>query len=418
MGIQFARSALAVFVLCTFAFPLSAQTEIEEHWSGYDYPKQVPAGVNFHLVADGDTLWAIAAQYMKNPLLWPQIYQANDYIKDPNLIYPGDPIILTVGVVVDDQSITDSMEGDPTATSSESGDVMAELDEFSEASDAAAGESDDQMEGSEEFGSVSEVTDYGDLSGEFVILPAGDRADMECTTYLHPAEKSGMVIEPDAARIYGGEIDLLSAYGHHDIIYINQGLDHGIEPGTVYSARRQGDDVYTDPEVGKSTFVGVAVDQSGLVKILAVQEDNATAIVTRSCFEIRNGDFLVPYEQEPIPLITELPVVDRFQAFNMEGSGHIVSSEDDLQSFGKGHVTNINLGTETSNVAPGDLFVIYRPNPNSQPKKGVFLPEIYLGHGVALKTNAKSTVMKVIDGMREIGIGDRVVPFSQGSPGE
>ncbi len=269
-----------------------------------------------------------------------------------------------------------------------------------------------------DIGNVEELTDYGDLSGEFVILPAGDRADMECTTYLHPADKRGTVVEPDAARIFGGESDLLTAYGHNDIVYLNQGLDHGIEAGTVYSTRRQGDDVSTDPELGKSTFVGVAIDQSGQITILAVQEENATAIVTRSCFEIRIGDFLVPYEQEPIPLITELPDVDRFQPFNMDGSGHIVASEDNKQSFGKGHVTNINLGTETSNVAPGDLFVIYRPNPKSQPKKGVFLPEIYLGHGVALKTNAKSTVMKIIDGLREIGVGDRVVPFSSTSLGE
>ena len=96
MGTLFVKSALAVVLLCTFAFPLAAQTNVEEHWSGYDYPKQIPAGVNFHVVTDGDTLWALAAQYLKNPLLWPQIYQANDYIKDPNLIYPGDPIVLTV----------------------------------------------------------------------------------------------------------------------------------------------------------------------------------------------------------------------------------------------------------------------------------------------------------------------------------
>ena len=79
--------------------------------------------------------------------------------------------------------------------------------------------------------------------------------------------------------------------------------------------------------------------------------------------------------------------------------------------FGKGHLTNIDLGIE-DNVAPGDLFIIYRKNPNDSARFDSALPPIYLGHGVALKTADKSTVMKIIEASREVNVGDQVVPLT------
>ena len=86
------RKILVKISLCLMLWSTAAaQTPIADHWSPYDYPKQIPEGVQFHIVVDGDTLWGIAQQYFQNPFLWPQIYQANTYIQDPDLIYPGDP---------------------------------------------------------------------------------------------------------------------------------------------------------------------------------------------------------------------------------------------------------------------------------------------------------------------------------------
>ena len=85
------------------------QTVIEDHWSPYDYPKTIDEGVKYHLIVKGDTLWDIAQHYFQNPLLWPQLYQANPYIKDPDLIYPGDPVILEIGVVVSDGSVASQL---------------------------------------------------------------------------------------------------------------------------------------------------------------------------------------------------------------------------------------------------------------------------------------------------------------------
>ena len=43
-----------------------------------------------YTIKKGDCLWFLAFQFLGNPFRWPQIWQLNPYIKNPDLIYPGD----------------------------------------------------------------------------------------------------------------------------------------------------------------------------------------------------------------------------------------------------------------------------------------------------------------------------------------
>lgn len=54
-----------------------------------DYP-------NNYVVQEGDTLWEIAGQFLRDPERWVDIWQPDEYLDNPDLIYPGDTLKLSI----------------------------------------------------------------------------------------------------------------------------------------------------------------------------------------------------------------------------------------------------------------------------------------------------------------------------------
>ncbi|RPJ04534.1 MAG: LysM peptidoglycan-binding domain-containing protein [Deltaproteobacteria bacterium] len=47
-----------------------------------------------YTIKRGDTLWDISERFLKDPFLWPKLWQRNPYITNPHWIYPGNPVRL------------------------------------------------------------------------------------------------------------------------------------------------------------------------------------------------------------------------------------------------------------------------------------------------------------------------------------
>lgn len=76
-----------VFFLALVVFPSLA-------WASFSQPLVKDGIPSVYTVQEGDTLWDISAHFLSNPWLWPQLWQANSYIDNPHLIYPGDQLHL------------------------------------------------------------------------------------------------------------------------------------------------------------------------------------------------------------------------------------------------------------------------------------------------------------------------------------
>lgn len=77
-----------------------------------------PDAPQTYVVRSGDTLWDIAGRFLYDPWRWSELWQANADLDDPDLIYPGDVLQLTM---VDGQPRVRVARGGAAASASRDG---------------------------------------------------------------------------------------------------------------------------------------------------------------------------------------------------------------------------------------------------------------------------------------------------------
>lgn len=75
--------AFAVWIMFTATTMGAEHTQCIREGAPHDY-----------VVKEGDTLWEIAAKFLHDPGRWTEVWEVNTELENPNLIYPGDHILL------------------------------------------------------------------------------------------------------------------------------------------------------------------------------------------------------------------------------------------------------------------------------------------------------------------------------------
>jgi hypothetical protein len=331
---------------------------VPPHWSPYQAPTSYPEGTQLHIIVKGDTLWDLASQYLTNPFLWPQLWDANRYITNPHWIYPGDPLVIPEVDVVREPGEEPGAPGAPGAPGEEPGGVPGEP---------------------------------GAPLGPFgrpipSLLPAYEEVSIQCAGYVADKEDERLkVIGSEEGP--GGKIALATG----DIVYINGGTDDGVSPGDMYYVQRR----------TKKVSGGWNILRTGWVTVLATQERSAIAEITQACIDVHMEDYLLPFEQIPVPLIpTRREVATRLTPETGKIRGEIVASIEEVLTLGQGNLVGLNVG-EQDGVIPGNIFTIFRYLYKGVQRK-------MLGELVILTVREKTSTAKIINSYDYIVEGDLV----------
>ena len=362
--------------------------EIPPHWSPYTAPTSYPEGTRLHIIQRGDTLWDLSNEYLENPFLWPQLWDANRYIQNPNLIYPGDP------VEIPDLDMIRGEGDDPTRPGGGRG---------------PGGE-----------GGPGGGMGPGGTEGMGPSLyPAYEEISIQCAGYV-PAER-----EDESFNVFGseeGENKVNLATG--DILYLNRGSADGVSPGDVYYLqRREGQEPQLESPYdwesiwqegrsgrgaswndetrpGKPDRPGYVVERTGWVTVLAVQANTAIAEVTQACSAINVGDYLKPFEPIPVPLLAKEELANRLSPISNQMRGQIIASLDDVSTLGQGYLVSIDVGEEAG-VIPGNVFTIFRYLYPDAPRK-------VLGELAILTVQRNTATARITQSYDFVDIGDQV----------
>jgi hypothetical protein len=340
--------------------------EVAPHWSPYNYPKSIKEGQAFHMVVRGDTLWDIAGRYLGNPFLWPQIWEANGYIKKARLIYPGDPVLLPSVQMMETAVIQETTtEGRGTKTTES---VVLEMPEWM------------NMDALINVASTETVRFAGYISAS---------------------------IEDESVRVKGMElmggspIEAVSASTYQYVV-LNRGASSGLKAGDLYTTHRRSR-VIKHPVTHKK--VGYRIETTGIVRIVLVAENSARALIEASSRETLINDYLRPLTEVESPLVKRRVVVEGGD-LSVDGTrpaGYVVDIADGSSVSASGVNVGVDMGAG-SGLAVGRVITVFRQADKSDP-----VTKRALGAGVVIAVRENFSIARLIYSREEIMIGDRIL---------
>lgn len=357
--------------------PTAGPVKIEPHRSRWDYPKEVTVGPKqkLYLVQTGDTLWDLAAKELGNPFSWPQIWELNQWIKDPHWIYPGDPLLI-------DTSRVAVAKGDDGGT----GDLAEPA-----VSDLAP----------ERRMSNPPREELGYAFSDFIQMP-----------FLAPRGAEQYYKEVGGIRIAGAKNESRRHLADGEVIYLAGGSNKGLKVGDRLVASRVVKPRLFHPEDRRRmTPLGDVLQHLGVIRVTTVNAKSSLAVIERAMDSIQVGDRVAPFTEPatlPARIRTDIadPLTVRESAkvvFAKDNHGHTATG--DLLVLDKGQADGFKVG----DVLLGVHVRSFQIN-DTQVKKDIEKDTTthYIGQVLIIRTDEHSSTCRVLRSSEVFQIGETV----------
>lgn len=324
---------------------------------------------NRYVVKKGDTLWDISGKYLDKPTRWREIWATNRHIKNPNLIYPNDILILCV---IKGQTLVGVDTGEGCAG------VERQMNAPVTTTTPVVVNS---YENSVPTIPLSAIRQW--LTHSVVVAPH----DFENTPYVL-ASKEGNLITSVGNKIYA--------------------KGAGLMVGQQYGIFRKG-----EPYVDQRTNQTIALEVEQVASAVVTNtQDGISSLEIKTAYgsEVREGDRVF------VEVDAAIPSVFYPAPATITRGGMIARVMNSIYSASKNSVVAINLGANDG-IQPGHVLDVYKKGKliadvrdNNIP---VRLPSEFVGQVMVFKTFNQISYAYVVSAQAPLMVGDQLVPASE-----
>lgn len=307
-----------------------------------------------YTVVKGDTLWDISGQFLRDPWRWPEVWQGNPQVENPDLIFPGDVLVMTFvnGRPVLRSLRRETVKLSPTARPSGFGDAIPLIDPAAISA----------------YINAPLVTDEDEM------------------------KKAGYIVDGIDGRL---------VFGKYDQFYARS-IEGAPLPGDSYTLFRPGRH-FVNPLTGESLgYEAIHVGDADMLK----PGDPARLTITRSYDDVNVRDRL-----RPVIKSTAMPFFSPKAPENDDVRGVILENLNRATELGALSVVAITLG-ERDDIEAGDVLRIKSQKMKKKdPITGgaYYIPEESIGLALVFRTFEKVSYALITDSSQHVTPGDALV---------